>query len=672
MNVGPSSAPDPALAAIIRNVMRRAQAGDLLGARAQAEQALSEGKGSEVFPSLLGMLCCRAGDLVAGISYLRQALSINPKDLSVIGNLATALSQSGEAQEALSILLDQAVVSDTSMRLRRLRAYLRQQAEEYAASAEDYEQIVKSQPDDFESWNNLGNALGAAGETDRSIAAIRKSIALRPDVAPLRVNLATTLLEASQTDEAAKTLETAIADFPSDTHAMLELAAIRKQQQRDGEMLELMERATLVEPENAELFVKYGMELVALWHMEKAQAAFNRAIALEPRNAEAQILKALLLEHTNQEDQLAPLLKSAEAIGVEPGTISFIRALVARRNKDFEAGLAALAEVPADLEPIRQVHLRGQFLDGLGKASEAFTAFSEMNALHKEDPSDPVARARDYRVRLAGEHATVSSAWFAGWEERQKDMSRHSPIFLVGFPRSGTTLLDTFLMGHPEVQVMEERPPLNLVNQSLGDMFNLAALSQDELDDLREQYYSEAANWIDLSAGGLIVDKSPLHMNKIPLAHRLFPNAKFVLALRHPCDVVLSCFITNFRLNNPMSNFIDIETAAEFYDLSFKHWEKCRSIFPINVHSVSYEEMVTDKEAQLRHLFDFLELDWHPGVLDHQKTAADRGVISTASYAQVTEKIYTRAAGRWTKYRAQLEPILPVLEPWVQKYGYSL
>ncbi len=672
MSAQSPSPPNPTLTAIIQSVMRRAQAGDIAGARADAEKALSKGMGSEVLPSLLGMLCCRAGDLTTGIEYLRQALKLNPGDLSVIGNLATVLSQTGATQEALAVLSGKAVATDQSMRLLRLRAYLRQQTDQYAQAAEDYRQIVRTQPDDFESWNNLGNALAAAGEIDQSISAINKSIALRPDVAPLRVNLATTLLQADQADEAEKTLTIAIADFPSDTHAMLELAAIFKQQQRDDEMLKLMHRAAETEPDNASLYVKYGMELVALWHMEKAEEAFNSAIALEPRNAEAQILKALLLEHTNQEDQLAPLLKSVEAKGLDAGTVAFIRALVARRNKDFGAGLAALLDVPADLEPIRQAHLKGQFYDGLGQVDAAFAAFSEMNALHREDLSEPTRRARDHRTRLEVEHLAISAEWLANWERREGYTQRPSPVFLVGFPRSGTTLLDTFLMGHPQAQVMEERPPLNLVSQSLANLSALASLPQNELDGLRYRYFSEAANWVDLSAGGLIIDKSPLHMNKVPLVHRLFPDAKFILALRHPCDVVLSCFMTNFRLNNSMSNFIDLGTAAAFYNMSFKHWAKSQSIFPINVHSIRYEDVVADKETQLRGLFNFLELDWHDDVLDHQKTASGRGVISTASYAQVTEEIYTRAAGRWTKYRTQLEPILPVLAPWAEKYDYSL
>jgi hypothetical protein len=161
-------------------------------------------------------------------------------------------------------------------------------------------------------------------------------------------------------------------------------------------------------------------------------------------------------------------------------------------------------------------------------------------------------------------------------------------------------------------------------------------------------------------------------MNKVPLIRRLFPEARIILALRHPCDVVLSCFMTAFRLNDAMANFLDLDTAAEFYDLSFGYWTNCTSIMPVSVHTIRYEDVVDDTEGQLRGLLDYLGLAWNESVLDHAGTARSRGVITTASYAQVTEGIYRRASGRWQRYRHQLEPVLPLLAPWAEKFGYEM
>jgi hypothetical protein len=115
-----------------------------------------------------------------------------------------------------------------------------------------------------------------------------------------------------------------------------------------------------------------------------------------------------------------------------------------------------------------------------------------------------------------------------------------------------------------------------------------------------------------------------------------------------------------------------IEDAAELYDLTFRHWETARSLLPLSVHPIVYEHLVEDVEREVRPLFDFLGLEWHEQALDHTRTAKSRGLITTASYSQVTEPIYRRAAGRWQRYRAHLEPILPMLEPWVEKFGYTL
>jgi hypothetical protein len=157
----------------------------------------------------------------------------------------------------------------------------------------------------------------------------------------------------------------------------------------------------------------------------------------------------------------------------------------------------------------------------------------------------------------------------------------------------------------------------------------------------------------------------------VPYIHRLFPEARFILALRHPMDVLLSCYITNFRLNNAMANFLDLSTAASLYDQSFGFWEQSRALMSISSHTVAYERMIGNADAELRPLFEYLGLEWNDDVLDHQQTAAGRGVITTASYSQVTEPLYTRAKGRWTRYSRWLEPVMPVMNPWIKRHGYE-
>jgi hypothetical protein len=161
-------------------------------------------------------------------------------------------------------------------------------------------------------------------------------------------------------------------------------------------------------------------------------------------------------------------------------------------------------------------------------------------------------------------------------------------------------------------------------------------------------------------------------MNSIPMIRRLFPGARIILALRHPCDVVLSCYVTNFKPNNSTVNFMWLDKAAELYDLSFGYFERACELLDPPVHRIFYENIVSDRDRELRPLFEFLGLPWDEGVLDHERTARSRGHIKTASYAQVVEPIYNRSAGRWQNFRKHLEPIFPVVRPWVEKFGYSL
>jgi tetratricopeptide (TPR) repeat protein len=663
---------DPRTIADIQAALSLARRGDLAGARRLGEGALKNGRDLGVIKGILGMLCCQAGDFPAGIAYLRAAHFDQPADLGVIANLTTALIDTGQAASALTVCTAEAAARDPSCRLWRLRGYVLQVDEDFAGAADAYARVVDAVPDDFESWNNLGNARAGAGDVEGSIPAIEQAVKLRPDVAPVRMNLAAALIDAGRTDEALAALTACERDFPGDAKPLVEKYALLKQLYRDEEALVALEQANRLDPNDVDLLVKLGSERFVAFNMVGAEQAFRRAITLDPAHAEAHVALANLLEHSNQVDAFAPLISSAEAAGVEAGSLHFIRALSLRREKKFEEGLQALALVPEDVEPSRRAQLVGQFHDRLGNAEAAFAAFADMNANQKLDPSDPVLRAEEYRAEHTAHREVVTRAWAGSWTPAAPSSAGPTPAFLVGFPRSGTTLLDTMLMGHPRVVVLEERPPLSAVEKTVGGLERLASLDEKEIDALRSLYFEEAAKYATLAPDSLLIDKAPLHLNKVPLIYRLFPEAQFILALRHPCDVLLSCFMTNFRLNNAMANFLDLDTAAWVYDQTFSYWEQCRSLFPITVNTVTYEHMVANSSAELRPLFDALGLDWREEALDHLKTAATRGVISTASYSQVHEPLYGRASGRWTRYRDQLAPVLPVLKPWIDRFGYAL
>jgi hypothetical protein len=190
------------------------------------------------------------------------------------------------------------------------------------------------------------------------------------------------------------------------------------------------------------------------------------------------------------------------------------------------------------------------------------------------------------------------------------------------------------------------------------------------LDAARQRYFWLATKMGGEAGGRRIVDKMPLLLTHMPIISRLFPDAAIILVERHPCDVVLSCYMANFTLNRAMRSYTNLEEAARTYDAIFENWHKARNLLPLDVHHVRYERMVADLEGEMRPLISFLGLPWRDEVLDNQASAARRGLVRTASYSQIGQPLYTRSAGRWERYRRYLEPVIPILTPWVEKMGY--
>ena len=163
----------------------------------------------------------------------------------------------------------------------------------------------------------------------------------------------------------------------------------------------------------------------------------------------------------------------------------------------------------------------------------------------------------------------------------------------------------------------------------------------------------------------------PLNIAHAGLIHRLFPEAKFILALRDPRDCVLSCFMQTFLPNDAMANFLTLEDAAKFYDFVMDLWKQYEGMLPLTVHRVRYEDVVSNFDESVRSLLQFLGLPWDDAVSHYQDTAMKREQIRTPSYHQVVQPIYKRASGRWLNYRIQIQPVLGILEPWAKQFGYE-
>ncbi len=662
---------DDQTAAAIRQALSLAAGGRLADACAIGEQALNGGGDAAALHAMLGMLRSRSGDLEAAIRHLTAAHKERPRDVVIANNLASALAQLGRNREALEVASDELAQTDPSLQLLRVRGFLAQSLEEFETAAEAYERVVAAAPEDWESWNNLGNARRGLESHEGAVEALRHAVELNPQSPPVRLNYATALEYAGNVDEAEREYRRMAADFPDDAKSLRELFVMLKGQYRDDDALEAIEEAVQRAPDDLELVLGLASHRLTRHRHAAAEEAYRRAIAIDPGNTLGYLGVATVLDQTNRTDELAALVEEAEGAQVAPEGLSFVRAFDHRRAKRYAEGLEALSHVPDELETARRQQLLGQLLEGAGRYDEAFTAFEQMNAITRADPSEPEQRSVAFRQMLRDQRESLTPEWVSSWRAAVID-KRPSPAFLVGFPRSGTTLLDTILMSHPGTEVLEEEPTLMRATEALGGFGSIADASDEQIRNARDAYFETARTLTPLHPDKLLIDKNPLAMNQLPVFHRLFPDAKIIVALRHPCDVVLSCFVTNFKPNNAMVNFLSLETTAELYDLSFGYLEQARELFKPAVHTTVYENIVADRDRELRPLFEFLGLAWDERVLDHQSTARSRGHIKTASYAQVVEPIYTRSAGRWRNYRKHLEPILPRLQPWIEKFGYDL
>ena len=671
MRIQTATSSDDSNAITIRQALAAARAGHLTEACSLAERALAAGGDPVATNALLGMVRLDLGETEGAVAHLEVALHHRPSDFRIATDLAGALVKLDRFERAFEVASRDLALADPTLQLARIRGAIAVQLREFAAAAEALNHVLSVAPNDWESWNNLGNALTGSEDFEAAAKAFERALVINPASPEIRMNYASTLRDLGRRDEAEAIFRQVAAEFPDNPLPLRELHMLLKDASRDQEALEAIEAAVARDPRNVDLLADKATHLAAIQKMNEAEAVYRQVLEIDPANERGYVGIALVHELTNRTSELAALADKAEKRGIG-NAVNLIRAFHFFRMKQFGSGLAALERAPEDLEPVRQLHLRGQLLEGAGRYDQAFTAFIDMNEMFRNDPARPEERGANYREMIRGFYSKATQNWAGKWRAEETADSRPPPVFLVGFPRSGTTLLDTMLMSHPQVEVLEEEPPLRTAMQLLPSFADLPTLLDEDIRAARDLYFDTVATLREIAPGKLLVDKNPLTMNLLPFVRRMFPQARVILALRQPCDVVLSCFMSNFRLNEGMSSFVRLDTAAELYDLSFSYYEHVQRLMPLPTHVVKYENIVADRARELRDLFDFLGLDWHDAVLDHQKTALSRGRIKTASYAQVVEPIYTRSAGRWQHYRKHLEPVLPVLEPWAKKFGYAI
>ena len=515
---------------------------------------------------------------------------------------------------------------------------------------------LASAPADAPLLHFLGMIEARSGKPGDALALFERAVAAAPGFGPALVSLARLLHQRGDMTALARLDHLAPPAQLGD-----EFLALRAQAR--GAIGDLAAAASdladlaVRHPHDPALRLAAARALADASRLDDAEAQYRRVLAARPADADALLGLVGVLESLSRSRDLAGAFDAARAAGAAPALTALGEAIALREDGHHAAALDALDGARSVLPEATFEQMRGELADRAGDVAGATTSFTAMNAADRAATPEAGEGMLRYRAFLDAELAALDGPQFPAAPPE----TRAPPLFLVGFPRSGTTLLDTFLMGHGGVCVHEERPFLDAA-AAAGPSGNAAM---------------RAAYWQALDADtdrptALQVDKNPLASARTQLIDGMFPTARFLFALRHPCDVVLSCFFTRFRLNWAVASFLTIDDAAQVYDRVMRLWVESRDRLALDVHEVRYEQLVVDPATVLRGIADYAGIAFDPAMLDHRIAARSRGLVSSPSNVQVTEPLYERSVGRWRRYRPLLEPVLGVLGPWCAKFGYDV
>ena len=420
-----------------------------------------------------------------------------------------------------------------------------------------------------------------------------------------------------------------------------------------------------------------GDELLATGH-------YDLAIASEPRYADPLAGRASVAARQGKFAEARDF--AHRALDIEPRQSIAHMALAAADigESRFDPAAARLKTLLADptfnaADRPAALALLGDTMDARDQCEAALGAYVEGKQESREQyAATPIAKAaRVHLDRLA--ELTLYARTLDPWAATAPDLDPVGPsdpsvhVFLVGFPRSGTTLLEQVLASHSEIITLDEKPLLEQAESefliSASHFQRLIDISDDALEPYRTLYWWQIADRGLRVSGKVFVDKFPLNSLLLPLIARLFPRAKILFSERDPRDVVFSCFRRCFAMNPAMYQFVTLQGAATFYDKVMSLVKEYRRIIPNTLYVARYESLIEDFERECRQICAFLGVEWNESMGDFAATASGRS-IATPSAVQVRRGLYSEGVGQWRRYREALEPVLPILSPWIESLSY--
>lgn len=506
-------------------------------------------------------------------------------------------------------------------------------------------------------------------------------------------------------------------DYPPDAHDLMVAALAAADADDQERAARLFERALALEPDNPGVLTGY-----AIWHrkagrLREAVLACDAAIRLAPDYPDAWLERGTVLSAGGSRkaarESFTTAVRLAPDNPVALAGLASQAALIGDAGEAEEAARRALAIDPANLlaagtlaglwiersEAQAAPGLLAEMIDRaavgndrsiaanwLGRAYEqlgdhegAYRYFALAKADFAQINAPLAARMSSQTDFIEAITSALSSASADEFTPMEQDSSAGaiSPhIFLIGYPRSGTTLVENILASLPGVAASEEWPTFADADQRylMGDakavaagLRDFAALKATGRKEARDAYWRRVREAGARPQSAAFVDMDPLKATRLPFIARLFPDARVLIMRRDPRDVVWSCFKTMFAMNSNTLEYTTLERAARHYDAMMRLTDLALTKLPVAAREVRYRELIRDFDRTTQEVCAFAGLQWTPDVRRFDRTATTRGV-GTASAGQVRKGLYD-GAGQWRPYERWLEPVMPILEPWIERFG---
>ena len=600
------------------------------GRIAQAEQAFLEVLDADERNihalNLLGMLYVnnfRPDDAVLCIS---KALKLAPNNPESHANLALAYKDQGKLRKSVEHFKSAIrLAPDNAMSYNNLGNVLREQGKPGDAIRE-YERALKLQPEFSQCWSNFAAALNEAEQRKAAHRAVDRAIQLEPELAQAHNNRGDILLAEARYSEALASYEKATELNPKYAAALINMARVQRDMDSAEAALATLERALAIEPNNPEAHHVLGVLHEQMGQKEQAAAAFQNAIDVAPGMAIAHYYLAQIRgrKSTGQEfDAMRRIWDEVKMLDNDRMFMAFGLARAYEQRGDYDQAFSFLEKgnnIKAGMMPYDDEDT-GEFVDGLARSASALA--------QKLPPG-------------------------SGYPDER-------PVFILGMPRSGTSLTEQVLASHSEVAGAGELSYAYDMAHRVRDITrqafpqNVELLDPQQLKELGEYYLSR--HQAENLAARYVVDKTPLNFQYIGLLGLALPEAKFIHCHRDP---IQNCFsIHKMPFDKKQAYAHSLESLGLYYNRYWRLMQHWKTMFPGRILDVRYEDTVADIEKQGRRILDFLELQFEPGVLEFHKTER---LVKTPSASQVRQPIYGDALQAWKKYEEHMGPLIDALD----------